>query len=82
MLSRHTHLFRASVFLEVCELLVFFPAARSERLEKAKGELQDAMKQLECERAKTDALLYQMLPQKVADQMKAGTKIPPGISII
>ena len=44
--------------------------------EKQKSKaLEDSMKKLDIEMKKTDQLLYQMIPQKVADRLRSGEPV-------
>ncbi|XP_069829012.1 guanylate cyclase soluble subunit beta-2-like [Dendropsophus ebraccatus] len=50
----------------------------SNQLERKKEELRILSKNLEIEKKKTEALLYAMLPQHVANQLKEGKKVQAG----
>ncbi|XP_056418018.1 guanylate cyclase soluble subunit beta-2-like isoform X2 [Hyla sarda] len=50
----------------------------SNQLERKKEELHILSKNLEIEKKKTEALLYAMLPQHVANQLKEGKKVQAG----
>lgn len=41
-------------------------------------ELKKTSRALECEKKKTETLLYQMLPEKVADDLKNGRQVEAG----
>lgn len=48
----------------------------SQKLEETTGALKVTHEALEREKGKTDTLLYEMLPRKVADTLKMGDKVP------
>ncbi len=50
----------------------------SQKLEETTTELTRTSAALEVEKRKTDALLYQMLPVKVANQLRDGQKVAAG----
>lgn len=50
----------------------------SNQLERKKEELRILSKHLEDEKKKTEALLYAMLPQHVANQLKEGKRVEAG----
>ena len=52
--------------------LIYF---HSQKLEETTGALKVTHLALEHEKAKTDTLLYEMLPRKVADTLKHGQKV-------
>ncbi|KAK6177072.1 hypothetical protein SNE40_015250 [Patella caerulea] len=47
----------------------------AKKLDETTVQLKKTSKALECEKEKTDMLLYQMLPQKVANQLKNGKQV-------
>ena len=60
-----------------CELtLKFF---FSKKLDETTAELKRIATALEKEKEKTDFLLYQMLPKKVANQLRDGYKVDAGL---
>ena len=50
----------------------------SKKLDETTAELKRTGLALEMEKEKTDMLLYQMLPRKVANQLREGTKADAG----
>ena len=50
----------------------------SKKLDETTAELKRMAIALENEKAKTDRLLHEMLPQKVADQLKQGKTVEAG----
>ncbi len=50
----------------------------SKKLDETTAELKRTSLALEKEKAKTDMLLYQMLPVRVADQLREGRKVDAG----
>ena len=56
----------------------FFPQIASVRLEETSAELARTSKALSKEKKKTDMLLYQMLPVKVANSLRDGKKVDAG----
>ena len=50
----------------------------SKKLDETTAELKRTADALEEEKAKTDMLLYQMLPVKVADSLRDGYKVEAG----
>lgn len=57
-------------------ILVFY----SKKLDETTAELKKMAIELENEKAKTDRLLHEMLPEKVANQLKAGKTVEAGSS--
>ncbi len=53
-------------------------APPSKKLDETTAELRKTSLALEKEKAKTDMLLYQMLPRKVAETLKVGQKVGAG----
>ena len=62
-----------SINLVISGALFSFP--RSKKLEETTAELKRTAAALEDEKAKTDELLYQMLPVKVADTLRDGHEV-------
>lgn len=52
----------------------------SKKLDETTAELKRMAHALEKEKAKTDRLLHEMLPKKVADQLKQGKTVEAGVS--
>lgn len=52
------------------------------KLDETTAELKKTSEALEVERKKTELLLYQMLPQKVANDLKNGKQVQAGESVI
>lgn len=50
----------------------------SKKLDEATAELKKMAMELENEKGKTDRLLHEMLPKKVADQLKQGQTVEAG----
>ena len=50
----------------------------SKKLDETTAELRRTSQALEEEKKKTDLLLYQMLPEKVANQLRDGRRIEAG----
>ena len=50
----------------------------SKKLDETTAELKKTAIALEAEKKKTDMLLHQMLPVKVADQLREGNKVEAG----
>ena len=53
--------------------------AFSKKLDETTAELKSTATALEKEKEKTDFLLYQMLPKRVADQLRDGGKVDAGL---
>ena len=53
----------------------------SSKLEETTAALEIMARDLESEKAKTDLLLHQMLPPKVADQLREGKPVEAGESL-
>ncbi len=54
-----------------------FPCSKT--LDETTAELKKTSLALEKEKAKTDQLLYQMLPRRVAETLKRGQKVMAGL---
>mgnify|MGYP001805135322 CR=1 FL=1 len=54
----------------------------SKKLDETTAELKKMAIELENEKAKTDRLLHEMLPKKVADQLKQGKTVEAGMLTI
>ena len=54
----------------------------SKKLDETTAELKKMAIELENEKAKTDRLLHEMLPKKVADQLKQGKTVEAGMCAI
>lgn len=50
----------------------------SKELDETTAELKRMSRQLELEKQRTEKLLYQMLPEKVANQLKNGEEVEAG----
>ena len=50
----------------------------SKKLDETTAELKKTARALEQEKQKTDQLLYQMLPEKVADSLREGKTVAAG----
>ena len=61
-----------------CQNIVIWSFVCSVRLEETTAALQIMATALEREKKKTDMLLHQMLPEKVADQLREGQKVAAG----
>ena len=58
--------------------MVYMYVLCSKKLDETTAELKRTSQALEVEKAKTDMLLYQMLPVKVADQLRDGKRVDAG----
>ena len=61
---------------------ISFIIVYSQRLEETTAALQVTSEALEQEKAKTDMLLHQMLPVKVAEALKDGHRVEAGKSLL
>ena len=60
-------------------MCLLFSVKHSSKLEEATAALQRTAAELEAEKAKTDMLLYEMLPVKVVQQLREGKRVEAGM---